>query len=329
MSYIGVPPFGQTVRTLTELTASAAQAVFNISGGYLPGYIDVFLNGSSLASSDFTATNGTTVTLLSAAAVGDEFKAIAYWPVSLVDTYRKSEAVAKSGDTMTGTLNVPRISIEGAPNVETVENNGRFSSRHISYPAFLFKDMAGTTKAEAYFGVGGGDLTLINYATNGMIRLVANGVESLKGDHAGRVTLPNQPAFYAHTFTTGSYGNGALIPFSATRFNRSNCFNSSLSRFTAPVSGIYAFQVGLYVYNGTGASLQSYAFKVNGSEIAPSGDTFIFYSAPSQAATDNMTTGSVLIELSAGDYVTLNMRSGSTTVSVYSGHSFFCGHLIG
>ena len=103
MSYIGVPPFGQTVRTLTELTASAAQAVFNISGGYLPGYIDVYLNGSSLASSDFTATNGTTVTLLSAAAVGDEFKAIAYWPVSLVDTYRKAEVdsgfVAKTSAT--------------------------------------------------------------------------------------------------------------------------------------------------------------------------------------------------------------------------------------
>jgi hypothetical protein len=91
MSYVGVPPFGQTVRTITEVTATAGQTTFTPSGGYLPGYIDVSLNGSALSSADFTATNGTTVTLTAAAAVGDEFRCVAYWPVSLMDTYRKGE----------------------------------------------------------------------------------------------------------------------------------------------------------------------------------------------------------------------------------------------
>lgn len=118
MSYIGVPPFGQTVRTITELTASAGQTTFNVSGGYLPGYVDVFLNGVSLASGDFTSTNGSTVVLGAAASLNDEFKAIAYWPVSLTDTYRKGEVdsavaakVSKTGDTMTGTLQVPQLNI--------------------------------------------------------------------------------------------------------------------------------------------------------------------------------------------------------------------------
>jgi hypothetical protein len=91
MSYVGVPPFGQTVRTITEVTATAGQTTFTPSGGYLPGYIDVSLNGIALSSADFTATNGTTVTLTAAAAVGDEFRCVAYWPVSLMDTYRKGE----------------------------------------------------------------------------------------------------------------------------------------------------------------------------------------------------------------------------------------------
>jgi hypothetical protein len=91
MSYIGVPPFGQTVRTITEAVATAGQTTFTPSGGYLPGYIDVFLNGVLLSDVDFTATNGTTVVLASGAALSDEFKSIAYWPVSLVDTYRKGE----------------------------------------------------------------------------------------------------------------------------------------------------------------------------------------------------------------------------------------------
>lgn len=94
MSYIGVPPFGQTVRTPTELVATAGQTAFNIAGGYIPGYVDVYLNGALLSSSEFTATDGYTVTLAVAAAVGDEFKAMAYWPVSLMDVYRKGEADA-------------------------------------------------------------------------------------------------------------------------------------------------------------------------------------------------------------------------------------------
>ena len=84
MSYIGVPPFGQTVRTVTEITATAGQTVFAPSGGYMPGYIDVYLNGVLLNNADFSAPNGVNVTLTSAASASDEFKSIAYFPVELV-----------------------------------------------------------------------------------------------------------------------------------------------------------------------------------------------------------------------------------------------------
>jgi len=91
MSYLGIPPFGQTIRTITETIASLGQTNFPISGGYITGYIDIFLNGVALTSSDFTATDNTNVILTVAAATSDEFKSIAYFPVSLVDTYRASE----------------------------------------------------------------------------------------------------------------------------------------------------------------------------------------------------------------------------------------------
>ena len=84
MAYIGVPPFGQTVRTVTEITASAGQTVFAPSGGYMPGYIDVYLNGVLLNTADFAAPNGVNVTLTVAASASDEFKSIAYFPVELV-----------------------------------------------------------------------------------------------------------------------------------------------------------------------------------------------------------------------------------------------------
>jgi len=91
MSYLGIPPFGQTIRTVTEVIATEGQVTFPVSGGYIPGYIDITLNGVALSSIDFIATNGNSVTLTTAASVNDEFKSTAYHPVSLIDTYRKSE----------------------------------------------------------------------------------------------------------------------------------------------------------------------------------------------------------------------------------------------
>jgi len=84
VSYLGIPPFGNTVRSVTNTIATAGQTTFNITGGYVVGYVDVFLNGVLLTPSDYTASNGLTVILTSAAALNDEFQALSYQPVSLV-----------------------------------------------------------------------------------------------------------------------------------------------------------------------------------------------------------------------------------------------------
>jgi hypothetical protein len=83
MSYIGIPPFGNTVRSVTNVTATASQTTFNITGGYVIGYVDVFLNGVLLTPSDYTASNGLTVVLNTGASASDEFQAISYQPISL------------------------------------------------------------------------------------------------------------------------------------------------------------------------------------------------------------------------------------------------------
>ncbi|MBU3577589.1 hypothetical protein [Polynucleobacter sp. UK-Kesae-W10] len=97
MSYVGVPPFGQTVRTVTEQIAQQGQNIFYPTGGYIPGYIDVDLDGSGLGSQDFTATDGLSVTLNQSAGAGDLFKSVAYWPVAMQDTMRRAEINAIVG----------------------------------------------------------------------------------------------------------------------------------------------------------------------------------------------------------------------------------------
>ena len=78
MSYIGNEPIVSATRTVTEVTATAGQTVFNANGGYTVGYLDVFLNGAQLQTVDFTATNGSSVTLTEAAQVNDVVRLVAW-----------------------------------------------------------------------------------------------------------------------------------------------------------------------------------------------------------------------------------------------------------
>ena len=57
--------------TAQETTAGAAQTTFTVSGGYTVGQIVVYLNGVLLPSSEFTATNGTSIILATASVAGD------------------------------------------------------------------------------------------------------------------------------------------------------------------------------------------------------------------------------------------------------------------
>ena len=90
-------------------TATSGQTVF--AATYDVGYVDVYLNGVKLiAGTDFTATNGTSITLTTGAATGDTVDIVAYGTFVLADHYTKTESdtryVNVTGDTMTGNLGV-------------------------------------------------------------------------------------------------------------------------------------------------------------------------------------------------------------------------------
>ena len=68
---------GATTYTQTKFTATAGQTVFSVS--YTVGYVQVFLNGVLLDSlTEFTASNGTSITLSTAAALNDIITVYAY-----------------------------------------------------------------------------------------------------------------------------------------------------------------------------------------------------------------------------------------------------------
>ena len=86
-----------------SVTATASQTLFTVTGGYRINQVAVFRNGVRLADgSDFTARDGATVTLLSAAAVSDTLE------FQIFDDFRVADAIvsAEASQTISGELNV-------------------------------------------------------------------------------------------------------------------------------------------------------------------------------------------------------------------------------
>jgi trimeric autotransporter adhesin len=78
------PTTGGGTITRTDFTATAGQTVFTVS--YTVGLIDVYRNGVKLATADFTATNGTSFTLATAANAGDIVQAEVFSSLNLYST---------------------------------------------------------------------------------------------------------------------------------------------------------------------------------------------------------------------------------------------------
>ena len=80
----------------TTFTATAGQTVFTIA--HTQGFIQVFMNGLLLdLTTDYTS-NGSAITLTSAAAAGDEIEVVKY------NTFSVGDAVPASGGTFTGSI---------------------------------------------------------------------------------------------------------------------------------------------------------------------------------------------------------------------------------
>lgn len=81
---------GEYVYQRTNYVATSGQTSF--SATYDIGYVDVFLNGIKLSSTtEFTATNGTSIVLTSGATVGDLIEILAIQQLSIADTYTRAE----------------------------------------------------------------------------------------------------------------------------------------------------------------------------------------------------------------------------------------------
>lgn len=80
-----------TLYTSTVFTATSGQTTFAVS--YTVGFVEVFLNGVKLVdTTDYDATNGTSIVLTTGAALNDIVEVVAYATVTVANTYTQAQA---------------------------------------------------------------------------------------------------------------------------------------------------------------------------------------------------------------------------------------------
>jgi len=122
------------LRQLTTFTATAGQTVFSAS--YTPGLLDIYYNGARLTNADYTAANGTSITLATASVAGDILDVMVY-------TY---QAGAYSGIGGNGTAN--QIAYYNTSNSITGSSNLTYNNGIITATGSLYLNSPNVTMGQ-------------------------------------------------------------------------------------------------------------------------------------------------------------------------------------
>ena len=149
---------------IVTATATAGQTSFTVTGGYNINQLAVFRNGVRLVSgSDYTAIDGATVVLISAASLNDTLE------FQIFDTFQASDAILKasSSQTIDGSLSAVGGFNIGIQSAGTNVTTGVVTAFNFvgSGNTFLYDADAKTVDISISGSGGGGGLgTAINYA---------------------------------------------------------------------------------------------------------------------------------------------------------------------
>lgn len=298
-----------------EFVATSGQTVFsgNDANGnslsYVAPAIIVTLNGVRLRpGDDYTATNGTSITLISAAALNDELVVDAFGSFLVANTYTIAQTdtllAAKISNTgnqsISGTLTVTNSS--GSTIIANrTSNSGSVELQHNGVQTAQFSAISG-----------GG----VNIYTGSTPTL------RISVDASGRVNLPYQPRFDASATANGS-GSGEWGSAWSWNINVNvgSHFNAN-GRFTAPVAGTYLFYIeGNPITSGNPARSR---IRKNGADI------YAFNGAGARQIRNDSNAESIwgiwMVELAAGDYVSGYSDQAASRESTYSAIG---GYLLG
>jgi len=332
MSYLGrSAKLSLKAQEKVSFLATAGQTV-KTGLSYTPSFVEVYVNGVLLTdTTDFTATNGNSITFTVALLLNDEVTVISLKTFSVADHYTKSDAdtllAAKATNTALA-LKSPiaspsftgKVGIGSSSPVRQLEikDDGTLGQAIVGIiadagdPAGIFM---GTTSNNNAGGV--------RYFTDtNKLTLRANDEDRLLIDSAGIVTKPYQPAFHAMSgaeINTTSSTGAIIVEFSSALVNTGGNYSTTNDRFTAPVAGVYKFSVGFMSMDDR---QNRFGFFKNGSI---QGDVGYVVGQNYQR-----TSYELCVTLAVNDYVDFrtNVNAGSEGC-LHQNYRYFTGYLIG
>ena len=189
--YLGLPvvatlsPGNTAYFSSSVFTATASQTVFTPSGTYQVGFINVIRNGSQLAPADYTATNGTTVTLASPCTAGDTV---------VIEVFNLTS--------LTGALPLTGGTVTGATTFNAAVTGTSFSiATGTLYPLVSGTAVASTSGTSIDFTGIPSTAKRITVMFNGVSTNGASNVIMQIGDSGG---IENTGYVGSHTVTTGT-----------------------------------------------------------------------------------------------------------------------------
>ena len=148
-----------------------------------------------------------------------------------------------------------------------------------------------------------------------------NGTTAATIDSSGRILTPARPAFAARTNATT--GSTSTVKFGTEIFDHGGNYDTTNYRFTAPIAGLYFFEVHVLTERSTDTYEVSIDLEKNGTIFerlyAHKGNTGNYHLE---------VRGSTLIELAVNDYVDV-YNGSSRSIITSDKHCIFNGYLIG
>ena len=289
----------------------------------------------------YAVSNGTTLTFTGAPSSNSGNNIFVYYlfrTVATVDHPSTSSLQATDG-TFTGDLTVDtdtlfadasndKVGINNASPNHELQINGNSTTSSLS----LKTSATGNTTSDGLELKVQGDSAayLYNYE-NAMLRFGTNGLERIRIDADGHITMPHQPAFSVHKNGThqenfANDGSAVTVTWSTERFDNNLDFSSNT--FTAPVTGKYLLTLVMRI--NTIDTVPTYYIPT----IVTSNQSYRDIIDPNYASDLNYKAFKVVViaDMDASDtaYVTMQ-QSGGTQASDINGdnpYTYFTGALL-